>query len=335
MKRSVYLRASANQLMLVLAFLLFSCEQPETTLLLQSITTTEISSITDSTALSGGIITADVGYEILSRGVCWNTETSPTIDYFSTTEVTGNNEFVCELSNLLYNTNYYVRAYITNSSGTYYGNEVDFKTTSIYSGTVTDFDNNIYHYITIGNQQWLLENLKTTHYNNGDLIGTTDPINKDISQEVTPKYQWAYAGDEGNVAIYGRLYTFDVIEDSRGIAPVGWRVASDEDWTYLASYLGGESVAGGKLKDVEFTHWLTPNTGASNVSGFTAIPGGARRLSGEFYGMGKYGYWWTSTRERSDYGWYTYLRYDTENIERGYSGKIYGNSIRCVRDLIE
>src|SRR5688500_14669040 len=115
--------------------------------------------------------------------------------------------------------------------------------------TVTDIEGNVYHTVTIGTQVWMAENLKTTKYRNGDLIGTTIPATLDISSESAPKYQWAYNGEESIVATYGRLYTWYAVTDSRNVCPTGWHVPSDAEWTTLTTYLGGESVAGDKLKE--------------------------------------------------------------------------------------
>jgi len=139
--------------------------------------------------------------------------------------------------------------------------------------TVTDVDGNVYHTVEIGTQVWMVENLKTTKYRNGDLIGTTTPATLDISSEATPKYQWAFEGNESNVNTYGRLYTWWAVTDIRGVCPTGWHVPTEDDWITLTTYLGGEDVAGGKLKEAGTTHWWAPNEGATNSSGFTALPG--------------------------------------------------------------
>jgi uncharacterized protein (TIGR02145 family) len=120
---------------------------------------------------------------------------------------------------------------------------------------VTDIDGNTYRTVTIGSQVWMAEDLRTTRYRNGDLIGTTSPSTLDISGESAPKYQWAYAGDEGNVATYGRLYTWHASTDNRSIAPVGWHVPTDAEWVTLTEFLGGEAAAQGKLKEAGTTHW--------------------------------------------------------------------------------
>ncbi len=106
----------------------------------------------------------------------------------------------------------------------------------------------IFNAIIIGTQVWLQENLKTTRYNNGDLIGTTTPATFDIRPESTPKYQWAYEGNESKADTFGRLYTWYAVTDSRGICPIGWHVPADAEWTTLTDFLGGTSVAGGKMK---------------------------------------------------------------------------------------
>ena len=111
-----------------------------------------------------------------------------------------------------------MRAYATNSGGTAYGEDVTFTTLS--SNTVSDAEGNIYNIIGIGTQVWMAENLKTTRYRNGDLIGTTTSADLDITAEDTPKYQWAYNGNESNVATYGRLYTWYAVTDSRNVCPI-------------------------------------------------------------------------------------------------------------------
>jgi uncharacterized protein (TIGR02145 family) len=160
---------------------------------------------------------------------------------------------------------------------------------------ITDVDGNVYTSVTIGTQVLMVENLKTTRYRNGDLIGTTTPATKDIHAEANPKYQWAYDGNESNVVTYGRLYTWDAVTDSRNLCPTGWHVPSDAEWTTL-TYLGGESAAGGKLKEAGTAHWLAPNTGATNESGFTALPGGIRDTDGDFAAIGWFCAFWSLRR---------------------------------------
>jgi uncharacterized protein (TIGR02145 family) len=196
---------------------------------------------------------------------------------------------------------------------------------------ITDIDGNVYKTVTIGTQVWMAENLKATKYRNGDLIGTTTPTTLNIYGENTPKYQWAYHGNETNVATYGRLYTWWVITDNRNLCPLGWHVPSDVEWTTHINYLGGENIAGGKLRETGMTHWANANTGATNESGFTALPGGHRDGSGEIGGIGSYGIWWSATEISVNYAW-------IRNVNQGYivgrnnGSKYNGHSVRCISD---
>ena len=198
--------------------------------------------------------------------------------------------------------------------------------------TVTDIDGNVYNTVTIGSQVWMKENLKTTKYSNGDLIGTTDPQDKEITGETMPKYQWSYGGSVGNVATYGRLYTWYAATDNRNICPTGWHVPNDNEWTTLGDYLGGKDIAGGKLKESETLHWKTPNTEASNLSGFTALPGGFRGGEGLYYDLGEWGNWWSSTASDEIQAWLRWLYFDDGILGRGFYGKQHGMSVRCIKD---
>lgn len=198
--------------------------------------------------------------------------------------------------------------------------------------TVTDIDGNVYKIVTIDTQVWMAENLKTTKYRNGNLIGTTSPPTLKISTESSPKYQWAYEGSESNVATYGRLYTWYAATDSRNVCPTGWHLPTDAEWTTLTTYLGGASVAGGQLKETGTTHWQSPNTHATNSSVFTALPSGDRRNDGPFYNIGDYGYWWSSTERNTNGAWVRYMTYDTSYVYSYYAYKTAGFSVRCLRD---
>ena len=196
--------------------------------------------------------------------------------------------------------------------------------------TVTDIDGNVYNTVTIGTQTWMKENMKVTKYRNGDVIGTTTSAT--ISSETSPKYQWAYNGDENNVSTYGRLYTWYAATDSRGLCPTGSHLPTDAEWTILTDYLGGESVAGGKLKEAGTSHWSSPNTSADNSSGFTALPGGLRSNKGAFLSIGSRGYWLSATEHNTSYAWTRDLHYDNSYSFRWSNNKDYGDSVRCVRD---
>lgn len=196
--------------------------------------------------------------------------------------------------------------------------------------TLTDIDGNIYNAVTIGTQVWMKENLKVTHYRNGD------PIPKVVdnitwSNLTTGSYCYP-ENDINNVYAYGILYNWYAISDIRNLAPSGWHVASDVEWTILVNYLGGESIAGGKLKENGTTHWVDPNIGATNESGFTALPAGYRGENGGFYRYTTYGCWWSSNEYDSSKAWKQWIFNDDVVFVKNYKPKHYGFSVRCVKD---
>jgi uncharacterized protein (TIGR02145 family) len=201
----------------------------------------------------------------------------------------------------------------------------------VHSQTVTDIDGNIYHTATIGSQTWMVENLKTTKYRNGDLIGTTTPGSLDISIINGPRYQWSYDNKESNINAYGRLYTWYAVSDSRGICPIGWHVSTDADWSSLMTFLGGETVAFSKLKESGSSHWIKYDTG-TNELGFGALPGGLRNGSGSFVDIGYRGNWWTSTEVSTYDAWYRFMDYSFNNVNRQVNLKRNGMSVRCIKN---
>lgn len=198
---------------------------------------------------------------------------------------------------------------------------------------IKDIDGNVYHIVTIGTQVWMVENLKTTRCNDGiSIFNITDSTQ--WSNMTTPAYCW-YLNDEDNYKDpYGALYNWYTVETGK-ICPTGWHVPTDDEWTTLIDYLGGERVAGGKLKEKGTTHWESPNSEATNESGFTALPNGFRFGSfgnGSFKSLGFSGYWWSSTEYYATLAWVRGMVYDTGDVYRDFSFKDYGYSVRCVRD---
>ncbi len=200
------------------------------------------------------------------------------------------------------------------------------------AGTVTDYDGNSYPTVTIGEQVWMQANLNVGHYRNGD------PIN-----EVQEGWWWTsaagawcyYENNPANGTIYGKLYNWNAVNDPRGLAPEGWHIATYADWQILGYYLGGEAMAGGKMKST--TGWNAPNSGATNSSGFTGLPGGFRwddESNGAFGGVGHVGYWWSSTSNGVCCGsaWYVALGYNNNGLTSSHSTSQYGYSVRCVKD---
>ncbi len=209
----------------------------------------------------------------------------------------------------------------------------------------SDRDGNNYSVVKIGNQIWMAENLRTTTYNNGDSIGTTTPASLDITNEASPKYQWSYNGDENNVAVYGRLYTWHTVNDSRYICPAGWYVPTDDEWTTMTDYLtnngfGYEGSGNDIAKSMAASGWSNSSTpghvgndqASNNSSGFSALPGGWRDWEGPFQYMGKGGLWFTSSEKDDANAWYRMIYYNMSDVTRGSVGKIGGLAVRCIRD---
>lgn len=198
-----------------------------------------------------------------------------------------------------------------------------------FAQTVTDADGNVYNTVIIGTQQWTKENLKTTKFNDGSPIPlVTDGITwNNIS---TPAYCW-YNNDQVNFGnTYGALYNWFAV-DTSNLCPIGWHIPSDSEWTILSDYLGGSTLAGGKLKAT--TLWNAPNTGATNESEFTALPGGYRGGNGIFEQVGNMGMFWSASGTGFPFdAWLRGLNFDNTNFDRGTLAKFHGFSIRCLND---
>jgi len=199
--------------------------------------------------------------------------------------------------------------------------------------TVTDIDGNVYKTVTIGTQTWMVENLKVTHYRDGSAIPNI--TNATTWTSLTTGAYCDYNNLTSNGLIYGHQYNWLAAVDTRNIAPIGWHVPTNAEWNLLSDYLGGATVAGGKLKEAGTTHWASPNTGATNSSGFTALPGGNRsNINGTFDSMSTYGRWWSTTESSTTSAWTRNLNYYYSNIftDTGGNAKSIGCSIRCVKD---
>jgi len=192
-------------------------------------------------------------------------------------------------------------------------------------------DEKTYTSLTIGTQQWMDRNLDVATYRNGDLIPyVTDPT---TWAALTTGAWCYYNNDPSNNCIYGKLYNWYAVNDPRGLAPVGWHVPSDAEFTTLTNVLGGASVAGGKMKVTgTTTTWNSPNTGATNTSGWAGLPGGYRDNDGTFSAIGNFGNWWSSTTSGTTNAWGRFLFYNVALAFRSSSFKTNGLSVRCVRD---
>jgi len=196
--------------------------------------------------------------------------------------------------------------------------------------TTTDIDGNVYRTIKIGTQTWMAENLKVTRYRNGDAIPNV--IDSDEWRYLTTGAYCDYENTASNSEVYGKLYNWYALADSRNIAPTGWHVASDAEWTTLTNFLGGEAVAGGKLKEKGTVHWQSPNKGATNETGFTALPAGFRHSDGSVSKLGHNALLWSSSEYNDSYAWFRYLSYGSSYVDRYATYKVYGFSVRCIKD---
>lgn len=196
---------------------------------------------------------------------------------------------------------------------------------------VYDIDGNLYHTIKIGNQIWMKENLKVTRYRNGDTIFNVGDNNLWVKLKTGALCN--YDNNENYKEIYGLLYNWYALGDTRNIAPEGWHVPSNEEITALADYLGGYQIAGSKMKEADTIHWQSPNTGADNSSGYSALPGGTRYgTDGSFGGIASYALFWTTSSNSPDFSFKYSLDYDKSELIHNYYYKFVGYSVRCIKD---
>lgn len=196
---------------------------------------------------------------------------------------------------------------------------------------VSDVNNNSYNTIIIGKQCWMQSNLKVSNYRNG--AGILTGLSDGAWANTTKGAYAFYANSNANDAIYGKLYNWYAVKDGQ-LCPTGWHVPSEAEWTTLITYLGGENVAGGKMKSIGTTYWNSPNTGATNVSGFSVLPGGNRYSDGSFDFISYRAFFWTATQidYNSKFAWGRYLGFNFGNVDRYNNSKSFGASVRCLRD---
>ena len=334
---------------------LYNSQLPtQTSLCLPTITTSSPSSVGVDTVVIGGDISNDGGSSIVLRGVCYSTSPNPNMGNSRTEDGSGIGSFNTVLRGLNPSTTYYARSYAKNSNGVVvYGNEVSFTTSApapsfaCGTSTVSDVDNNTYNTVQIGNQCWTQSNLKTGRYRNGDTI-PTGLNNSAWANTISGAYA-IYNNDSVNDGLYVKLYNHYAVTDSRGLCPTGWHVPMDVEWKVLALYLDpsadtitpywGSSVsrtAGGALKSTVIQPtlggWFSPNTGATNSSGFTGLAGGRRVNNGEFNFLSTSGFWWTSSFYSGSNAWFLYLYYNLTHFNFDTPPLTWGLSVRCLKD---
>lgn len=277
------------------------------------ISTNALTSIKITSLFASGNINYAGNDIVTDKGICWAKHANPTIDV-DTSESSGTGNIALTISNLDINTTYYIRSYVTitnpvtNEGATYYGNEIVHETLRNDTDTFTDpRDNQRYPFKKIGTYTWMTKNM------NYDL----------------PLVSWAYDDNLSNSSVYGRLYTW---ASAPGAAPPGWHIASVADWADLFDYLYGPQVAGGYMKDL--TRWNPPNVGATNLSGFSALPGGFKYDAGSGGGyadMGNVCFWWTPG-ETVGNGITMAVTTNGAHVSQSYAQKERGMYVRCVKD---
>jgi uncharacterized protein (TIGR02145 family) len=297
------------------------------------VSTSAVTEVTINSAISGGNITSDGNTEITARGICWNTGTEPTIADSKTSDGTGSGEFTSNITGLVTGTTYTIRAYATNEVGTAYGEEISFTT------KVADVDGNQYNIVKIGTQVWMVENLKTTKYNDNSAIPNVTG-NAAWVALTTPGYAW-YSNDAAYYKpISGALYNWHAVKTGK-LCPTGWHVPTDADFNALEIGLGLPQAQadvwgwrgtdhGKQLKNT--TGWNAGENG-TNTSGFSAIPGGYRYYAdGTFASAGTIGYWWSATEHDAARGWYRRLDGNNNGVYKASTDKKAGKSVRCIKN---
>ncbi len=302
-----------------------------------SLTTDPISRFTPVSGFGGGNVISDGGSNVIVVGICWNTSGSPTnADNRTGLSFSGLGSFTCSATDLDPNTSYYVRAFATNRAGaTGYGNEVSFTTSGTFGlilfnpdltyGKVTDIDGNVYNTIQLGTQTWMAENLKTKRLNDGTPIPEITG-NADWSNQNSSSLCWYKNSESTYKATFGALYNWYAVNTGK-LCPIGWYVPGG----FLSTALGAQ------MKEVGSTHWPYPNSGATNETGFTSIPGGYRNLYGEFELMGDQAYWWTATKydnpEQPNSAYFRYQVSSDDGVHGMFARNVTGFSVRCVKDI--
>jgi uncharacterized protein (TIGR02145 family) len=327
-----------------------------------TVSTAEVTNISSVSATSGGNVTDEGGSGVIARGVVWhNSETmSLEVNTGFTENGQGAGTFISDISGLSAGTRYYLRAYATNGTGTSYGNIVEFET-SAQAATVSDVSGNRYGIVTIGNQVWMAENLRTKRYADGTLIagGLANDSWQNTTQGAYTIYPHSISsldGEEEVLAAYGALYNWYAVQDERRLCPAGWKVPSDEDWTELTEYLSEQfglnnepeavnglanslkschqvsSPLGGNCSTNEHPRWNSHNVhyGTDNF-GFAALPGSNRDASGSYGLIGSAGLWWTSTGDGGQNAFYRSVTVNAGNLQRETDSRNMGLSVRCIK----
>lgn len=297
-----------------------------------TVSTRQVTNVTNNSAIGGGVVTFSGGGTITEKGVCWSTTPNPDLQDQFTNVSTGSETYSCTMSNLLPGTKYYVRAYVKNSGWTVYGEQLTFQT------KVADIQGNLYGTVTIGTQVWMAENLRTVKYSDNTDIPNV-PDDAEWIGLSTPAYCWL-RNEIQYKDIYGALYNWYTVNTGK-VCPGGWHVPTDDEYKTLEQALGMASDQlslsnqwrgtdqGAKMKST--TGWADGENG-TNISGFSALPGGYRwGKTGAFNGIGMLSYWWAS-EYNTEYSWYRLIDGNNNGVFRYATNKEGGKYIRCLKD---
>ena len=291
------------------------------------LTTKTASDITGITATSGGYVKTNGGSSITAKGIVWSLSTNPTIALTTkTNDGIGSVDYKSYLTGLYPSRKYYVKSYATNGIGTAYGNEINF---------IAD-----YNQILIGSQVWSDSNLNVSTYRNGDIIPQV--TDQTAWNNLTTGAWCYYSNDTGAEIFYGKLYNWYAVNDSRGLAPIGWHIPSATEFNTLSTFLGGDTVSGGKLKSEiinpdpalfsGYGMWRLPNTGATNSSKFNGYAGGQRDTTG-FSNEEFSGYFWTATSTTPSTATLKSLSYNNDDLSQStLANNKIGCSVRLIKD---
>lgn len=291
-----------------------------------------LASTADATSVSGANATLNGSVNANSSSAVVTFEYGATSSYGSSVTAsqspvsgTTNKNVSATVTGLIIGRTYHFRVKAVSQGGTSLGLDRTFFTAL----NVNDNDGNTYSAITIGTQVWLKENLKTTKYNDNNPIFYTPASPGDFTPDYRAGYSW-YDNDASNKNTYGALYNWYVVNSGK-LCPTGWHVPTYNEWTTLSDYLGGASIAGGKLKETGFTHWLSPNSGATNETGFTGLPGGIRYPE-KFDAIKDVGHFWSSTEGPSGRAWYSCIYSGLPNLGIANDLQYFEMSVRCIKD---
>jgi len=347
-------------LLLLVGVCLLACDPQDNPLVKPIVATGSITEITATSASCSGTLIATGGSAVTARGICWSAASNPTTSDFTVLVGTGVGNFIGNLTNLIPNTTYYVRAFATNSEGTGYGLQKSFRTNNLEGDTFTDSrDNNVYRIVTVGTQVWMAENLAYL----------PSVVGKETESD-TKAYYYVYdyngikvteAKDTDNYKNYGVLYNWSaamagqgssnaVPSQVQGICPTGWHLPSSAEWKLLIDYLiandynydgtkTGNKIGKAMASTVRWN--FSSNAGAvgnidyeayRNKSGLSLLPGGYLISGNKFYSIGDSGSYWSSTKTSESDSWAYRLFYSQKDMYAAHNSKSMGNSVRCVRD---